>query len=33
MSAEISVMTYGHPLWENAISFAENKAYTRNTVS
>ena len=21
---EISVMTYGHPLWENTISFAEN---------
>ena len=24
MSVEISVMTYGHPLWDETISFAEN---------
>lgn len=24
MSVEISVMTYGHPLWDKTISFAEN---------
>ena len=24
MSVAISVMTYGHPLWDKTISFAEN---------
>ena len=24
MSVEISVMTYGHPLWDKTISFADN---------
>ena len=24
MSVEISVMAYGHPLWDKTISFAEN---------